>query len=398
MKYARILESKIFPKYIENEEIVVITGMRRVGKTTLCKSIFEKIESRNKIFLDIENPIDQKLFEEEDYSNIITNFVKKFNINPTERIYVFLDEIQSSPNIVGAIKYLYDHLAIKFVLTGSSSFYLKNLFSESLAGRKVLFELYPLSFEEFLIFKSIKKEFYESFEEKEAGKDKIIFEKYKYLYDEFVEFGGFPGVVIIDDKEQKKERLEDIFKSYFEKEVKGLSEFRDINAFRDLMLTLLQRTGSKLDIGKLASEVKVSRDTVYKYLSFLESTYFVHFISPYSKNIDREISGTKKVYICDTGIANNFTKLSSGSLFENAIYLSLKNYSKKICYYQKRRTEGEIDFVMPEEAISFEVKTKSVPQDYIKLKALSQKIGITKQYVITKEFSEDIGTIPAIEL
>lgn len=398
MSYARTLEGKIFPEYIDSDEIVVITGMRRVGKTTLCKSIFEKIESKNKIFLDIENPIDQKLFEEDDYSNIITNFVKKFDINPTERIYIFLDEIQSSPNIVKAIKYLYDHLSIKFILTGSSSFYLKNLFSESLAGRKILFELYPLNFEEFLIFKGEKKEFFEEFNEKEVKKSKIIYEKYKYLYDEFVEYGGFPGVVVANDNKLKIERLEDIFKSYFEKEVRGLSEFRDINAFRDLMLILLQRSGSKIDIQKLASEVKITRETVYKYLSFLESTYFIHLITPYSQNIDREISGTKKIYICDTGIANNFAKLDAGNLFENAIYLALKKYSRKICYYEKRRTEGEIDFIFPDEAIAFEVKTKAVSQDYLKLKKLSSAIGMPKQYVISKEFSEEIGTIPAIEI
>ena len=253
MLYKRKIYDKLIKK-IEDKEIVVVTGMRRVGKTTLFKMIFEVLESKNKVFFDMENPINQKIFEEENYDNIWAN-LKQFGINNNKRAFIFIDEIQAKPDIVKIVKYLYDHYNVKFFLTGSSSFYLKNLFPESLSGRKIIFELYPLDFEEFLLFRDYKKEFFNKFKEKEKNKNKIEYEKIKKLYEEYLEFGGFPQVVLASEIEKKKEILVDIFKSYFEKDVQGLADFKEINKFRDLLLLLLKRVGTKLDISKLASEL-----------------------------------------------------------------------------------------------------------------------------------------------
>ncbi len=328
---------------IKDKEIIVLTGMRRTGKTTLYRMIFDAIKSKNKVFLDMENPIEQKIFEEKDYNNIFIN-LKKFGINAKSKAYIFLDEIQAMPEAIKAVKYLYDHYALKFFLTGSSSFYLKNLFSESLAGRKFVFELFPLDFEEFLIFKNFPHSFAKKFGQKEKNKNLITYEKYKKYYDEYMEFGGFPEIVLGETEEIKKLRLNDIFKSYFEKDVKILADFREIKAFRDLILLLMQRAGSKIEITKLASEVGVSRETVYSFLSFLENTYFIYLISPFTKNVDREVSGGKKIYLCDNGILNYFAKISEGSLFENSIFLNLRKYGG-LNYYQ-RRSGGEIDFIL----------------------------------------------------
>ena len=139
---------------LEYDEIVVLTGMRRVGKTTLLKQLFKEVDSANKIFLDMENQIDRIVFDEKNYHNIINN-LSAYGINSKQKAYVFIDEIQLAPEITSPLKYLYDHYNIKFVTTGSSSFYLKNLFSESLSGRKFVLELFPLDFEEFLWFKNI---------------------------------------------------------------------------------------------------------------------------------------------------------------------------------------------------------------------------------------------------
>ena len=123
-------------------------------------------------------------------------------------------------------------------------------------------------------------------------------------------------------------KLKDIFKPYFEKDVRNLADFRGIKALRELILLLMQRCGSRLDITKLASEVGVSRETIYSFLAFLEGTYCVHFIEPFSRNVDREVSGSKKVYLCDNGLLNSFARVSEGSIFENAVFLNLKKYGK----------------------------------------------------------------------
>ena len=394
MLYKRKLYEQLVKK-IKDKEIVVVTGMRRVGKTTLLGMIFDIIESRNKVFFDMENPLNQKIFEEEDYNNIWAN-LKTFGINNTEKAFIFIDEIQAKPEIARIVKYLYDHYDVKFFLTGSSSFYLKNLFPESLSGRKTIFELYPLDFEEFLLFKNYKKEFYKSFKEKEKNKNKVDYERIKKLYEEYVEFGGFPQAVLASENEKKKEFLIDIFKSYFEKDVRGLADFKEINKFRDLLLLLLKRVGTKLDISKLASELGVSRETIYSYISFLEKTYFIKLISPLTKSIDREVSRTKKIYICDNGIGRYIGKCDGGNLLENAVFNNLNKYGE-VRYYEKR-SGGEIDFILVEKNIALEVKNKGDEKDYLRLKRSMKSLKLKEAYVISKEFVDKGGFVIASDV
>ena len=107
MRFNRKILQRI-ESQLDYREIIVITGMRRVGKTTLLQIIYDKITSKNKVFLDIENILEQKIFEETDYNNIWAN-LRAYGITNKEKAYIFLDEIQAMPQIVKAIKYLYDH-------------------------------------------------------------------------------------------------------------------------------------------------------------------------------------------------------------------------------------------------------------------------------------------------
>lgn len=381
--------------YLLSREIVVLTGMRRVGKTTLYRMLFDGIKSDNKVFLDIENPMEQRLFEEKDYNNIWAN-LKAYGITNSRKAYIFLDEIQAYPEIVKAIKYLYDHYDVKFYLTGSSSYYLKNLFPESLAGRKVVFELFPLDFEEFLAFKGEQADFESELTAKAERKNVVRYEKRMKHYDEYLEFGGFPQVVLTEERQQKQVMLNDIFKSYFEKDVQAIADFREMGAFRETLLLLLQRIGSKLEISKLASEIGVARETIYSYLSFLQGTYFIYLVPPYSRSVDREISGAKKVFVCDNGMVNAFSRVGEGSLFENAVFLNLRKYGE-IRYYQ-RRSGGEIDFILPDKKVAVEAKRTGTAADYKKLGVIAGSIGIKQHYVVSKKFVDAPGFIPAVDL
>ena len=382
-------------KQIETNEIVVLTGMRRAGKTTLLRMIFDKISGGNKVFLDIENPLEQQIFEETDYNNIWANLAS-YGISAKSKSYIFIDEIQAKPDVVRAVKYLHDHYKVKFFLTGSSSFYLKNLFPESLSGRKAVFVLYPLDFEEFLIFKGKRRAPAGGFKEKLKSKNKVSFEQNRKLYDEYLEYGGFPQVVLTDDNTRKKQQLNDILKSYFEKEVLSLAEFRQIKAFRDLMMLIMRRAGSQIDISKLASEVGVSRPTVYSYIYFLEATYFIDLISPFSRSVDREVSGTKKLYVCDNGILNQFGRVSEGAMFENAVYHDIRKYGE-VKYYRKR-SGAEIDFVLPDISTAVEIKRTGRESDYKKLTVTAKSLKLKENYIVTKNFDSGQFSIPAQDI
>ncbi len=391
MVYPRKL-TPVLIREIASPRIVVLTGMRQTGKTTLMRQIFDQVKSRNKIFLEMENPLNQALFEEKNYDNVLLN-LKEVGINPQEKSYIFLDEIQIVPGIARVIKYLFDHYQIKFFLTSSSSFYLKNLFPESLAGRKTIYELFPLTFEEFLIFKEKGKKFFVDFPRKAKEKNKIAYEIYKKLHEEYLKFGGFPGVVV--ERENKGKVLEDIFKSYFEKDVRTLADFREITKLRDLILLIANRVGSKIEISKIASEIGISRETVYSYLDFLEKTYFISLISPFSKSLNGEVRGAKKVYFSDVGLLNYLGKTGEGVVFENAVFQNIKNLGK-INYYEKYKGP-EIDFIINGK-IAIEVKTHGDSGDIKKLARTVKKLKIKKYYVVTKNYLEHPRAILGVDV
>ncbi len=363
---------------IDSPEAIVITGMRRVGKTTLLKQIYENLSTNNKIFLDLENPFNRKFFESDNYDEIAYE-LRNLGIDDKSRPFIFLDEIQFVKNIPSVVKYLLDHHGWKFYLTGSSSFYLKNLFSESLAGRKIIYELFPLNFPEFLEFKETKVKIPSR---ATAPSHTII----TTLYKEYVEFGGFPGVVAKTSIPEKNETLDDIFSSYFQKEIENLSGFRSNKSIRDLISLLAKRVGSRIEVQKLASELGLNRATVNEYLEFLQGTYFISLISPYSTNKDIEIRSAKKVYLCDSGMARHLGQNEFGKVFENTIYHQLRTQGE-VRYYQ-RKSGVEIDFILNEK-LAWEVKTKANKHDISQLDRLVKELGLNRGKVISFEYTNN---------
>ena len=382
-------------KWVGKKTIIVVTGMRRTGKTTLLRMLFDEVPGKNKVFLDMENPLHQRVFREVDFDNIPAN-LKAYGVSVNEAAYVFLDEIQAMPELVLAVKYLFDHYDVKFFLTGSSSYYLKNLFPESLAGRKTVFEIYPLSFQEFLTFKNRETEYHVTFLEKDERKNPVAYEKTIKLFQEYLDFGGFPGVVLAESNEEKEALIEDIFKSYYQKDVQSLADFRETAKLQELILLLLQRTGSRLDVTKISSELGITRQTVYNYLSFLSATYFISLVPPYTKNIDREISGTKKIYVCDTGILNRFARVDAGNILENGVYNNIK--ARGDAHYYQKRTGAEIDFILKDSETALEVKETGTQQDKKRLGRLGRVLGLKESYLITKKYKAEKGYIPVTEL
>ena len=393
MLYPRQIFQKLESELI-TKEITVITGMRRVGKTTALTHLYDLTKSKNKAILDLENPLHRKVFEEENYDNVWTN-LKQFGLTSKAKAYLFLDEVQNLPELSHVVKYLYDHFDVKFFLTGSSSYYLRNLFPESLAGRKIIFEMFPLSFAEFLIFKQIKREEIDSFALKAKNKNKVAYGRLVSYYNEFLEYGGFPSIVLENDPGRKKALLSEIFTSYFEKDAKNLADFRDMSKLRDLILLLIPRVASRIEIGKLASDLSISRETVYNYLSFLEQTYFISLLSKHSASIDRQAAGSKKLFLCDCGMANVLGRISQGQLFEQSVFQNLR-YDHKLSFYSKGGI-SEIDFII-DDKIALEVKVTMSQQDLANLKKRSAGLNIDENYILSLQYNENKKGILATDL
>lgn len=376
-----MVKRKLYYKIRElmnSHEAIVITGMRQVGKTTILKQIYEEIDSTNKLFFDLENPLYRRYFEDENYENVILT-LQELGLEKSKPVYLFLDEIQFAKSIPSFVKYAIDHYKWKFFLTGSSSFYLKNLFSESLAGRKYLFELYPFDFEEFLELKNIKGK-----PEKEGKLSRTLYLTWQKAYEEFVTWGGFPGVIQKSTAAEKKKTLEDIFASYFNKEVIELGDFRNNRTIRDLMLLLLSRAGSKVDFQKFAAELGASRESIKEYINFLEGTYFISLVYPFTKNRDVEIRSTPKVYLCDSGLVSQLSEIDVGHVFENTIFHQLRTQGE-INYFQKK-SGAEIDFILDKNQ-ALEVKMNASDRDVKRLLLLSQKLSLKNATVISYNYN-----------
>jgi len=383
-----------------NDNVVVITGPRQVGKTTTLQWLLSQINSQNKYYFDLENIVNRDLFGVKDYDTLLAKF-RSLGLNTLEKMYIAIDEIQAVKNLPSIIKYLHDHYDIKFVLTGSSSYYLKNLFSQSLAGRKVIYELFPLSFGEFLKFKNEKFKLpkfnvYENF-------SNFTYEKLRVLYDEYIEYGGLPKVVQVGSLKEKQQQLEMIFSSYINLDVQSLSDFRSLKDFRKLVQLLSERVGNKLNTTKLATILGISRQTVSTYLEFMEQTYLIRLIQPFSGSSDVRARVSPKLYFVDTGIASINYELSAGAKFENTVchqlYLQSKSYAfgRKINYFSNET--AEVDFIVNND-LAFEVKETPLKSDLIKLIKISKKIKLKKYRLIGRkkpaEFSDFLwgGMIP----
>ena len=375
---------------LRHKNAIVITGMRQVGKTTLMRQLYDDFEGK-RLWFDLDNPLDQMVFENVDYEAIYNDLARLSEVKNDERLLVCIDEIQNLPEITKVIKYLIDHFSVKFIVTGSSNYYLRNLFPESLSGRKFLYILPVLSFREFLFFNGQipEDQLKGDLDKAMQTKSQVNILQTKELYADYLEFGGFPEVVLTTDRDTKRLILRNVFSSFFEKDIRVFSELKDVRELRDLILLLAARNGNILDVSKLSSELGVNRVKMYNYLEFLESIFFLRLIPKYSKSIDRSVSGGKKVYFSDTGILNLVAKVTDGQLFETAVANQLAYYGE-LSFYNKRN-KSEIDFILNKE-IAFEVKQKALEPDYKKLQNLAGELGITRQYVISNTLS-DVGNV-----
>lgn len=377
-----IIQRTVFPELkaaLQDDRVIVITGMRRVGKTTTLVWLIDQVLSENKLFLDLERADLRAVFNEPNYETAYRYFINQ-GLNSEAPMFIALDEIQYVPNLPSVIKYLYDKYRIKFLLTGSSSYYLKNQFTQSLAGRKTVFEMFPLSFGEFLDFRG------ESWRKRDSWQEMLFdpheFERLKGGYDEFVHFGGLPNVVLEPKEKNKWALLSDIFQSYIQIDVQSLADFRKINELQKVIAALAARIGNKIDLTKISQIAGISRPTLNEYLEFLEKTYIIHRLPAFG-GPEKGITLGKKLYFLDNGIAGIIARIGEGALFENAIHNQLRSYGN-LAYYAEG-SKYEIDFISTRpnaSACALEVKVHPTETDRWKLDRISARLGLADKYLV----------------
>jgi predicted AAA+ superfamily ATPase len=316
-----------YERALKSKQILIITGIRRCGKSTLLRQLSENLDSFYYLNFDDERLLK---FTVEDFDVLIIRWKKLYRSKT-----IILDEIQNIENWERFVRRVYDE-GYKIILTGSNAKLLSGELSTHLTGRHVKLELYPFSFKEYLKFKEFDTDKWKSTDQ---------MAKLLKLTDEYVEHGGFPEFVIFQNEDYLKRIYEDILY----KDLIVRFKIREVKGFRELANFLFTNFTSEISYNALQRALNFkSVASVKNYISYLQESYLVYELFKYDYSLRKQIIYNKKIYSVDNGLRNQVAfrfSEDSGKLLENVVFLQLKRNAAEIYYYKNKK---ECDFLIKE--------------------------------------------------
>ena len=359
----------------------------------MYQTILKLKDITNVIYINFE---DERLELTSGNLNIIIE--SYFELYPNKReqdLFFFFDEIQEIKGWERFIRRLYDTITKNIFITGSSSKLLSKEIAASLRGRTITFEVYPLSFKEYLKFKNVELDSYST-----KGKAKLISN-----LNNFILKGGFPEVINME-KELYEKSLESYFEVMIYRDVAERYSITNILSLKLFIKRLISNTSREFSVNKIFSSfksegVKISKDTLYKFLDYCEDAYILMIINSFSESLAKQT--IKKSYSIDTGLSSmiNFTlSRDIGRLFENVIMLELKRRFKEIFYYKEKY---ECDFIIKEKdkiikaiQVCYNLNDNNLERELTGLKEAMKKFNIRKGIILTLDLEKKFGDIEVI--
>lgn len=322
----------LIEKKLKLPHIVVLTGLRRSGKSTILRQIIKKYyQDRDFYYINFE---DERLFnfKAENFNVIYESLLELFG----EKKVFFIDEIQNVQNFEGFVRRFYDS-GFKFFITGSSAKLLNKEIGTKLTGRHVDLIVRPFSFTEYLVLKNFKID-------KNTVYSTINRAELKKHFANFLVNGGMPEYVIYNDQEVLSRVYEDIVI----KDIVARYKIEDAKQIRELYQYLMATISQKFSYNSLKKFIGInSSNTIKKYIDYLEETYFISQINKFDYSLKKQIVNDKKIYVVDNGFISNvsirFSKYE-GWLLENLVFLELRK--KGNVFYHSDKCE--CDFLLVE--------------------------------------------------
>ena len=384
----RIIFSEVSKNiYSDNNKIIILLWSRQVWKTTIMKYFHSELlwKSSKSIFLDLD------IFENYEKINTYDNFINYLIINWYKKennnfFYIFLDEFQKYKDFTKILKNIYDNNPnIKIIASGSSSLTIKNNIQESLAWRKRIINIFPLNFEEFLLFKKEIK-LYENYKNISQLKWDNLFNSLKNYYNllyEFMIFGWYPAVVLEKNFLEKPKILWDIFDLFIKKDLWEYLKIDKIKIVKDILRYIAINNWWKLKYQSLAEISNTSIHTIKNYIEILKELFIFVELKPYFTNKNLELVKIPKIYFIDNWVRNYFIKnfinldlrQDAWELFE---WFVLWEFIKtgidlESIKYWNDKNKREVDIVIDNisEITTYEIKFKKIikSKDLIWLKA-----------------------------
>ena len=362
-------------KYLEMKHVLILKGVRRCGKTTIAKQLMKnlvkkKIKKHQILYVNFED----MNFADKLHIQLLDEILDAYLefTNNKNKIYCFLDEVQRIPNWERWIRTKYDqNKEIKFIVTGSSAHLLDKELSTLLTGRNITFEIMPLSFKEFKMFKT------------------------KGKLEEYMKFGGFPEVVLEKSKERKIRLLNQYFFDIIHRDIVDRYRIRNSNELIAIAKYLVSTPGSKVSVNKLSKVFGVTKNTIASYINYMVDAYLlleVRFFS-FSAKVKYDVTRLPKYYVIDNGLINITTMQyfkNFGQLYENAVLFQLYKIKEKledIMYWSD--ANSEVDFVVGKKAINVTATDKIPAREWIGLEEFQKKYKQFSLLLITKSTNKE---------
>jgi len=329
---SRTIEAQMVKRLTTDpRKIIILYGQRQVGKTTLARHVFQQFTGKTVLYVNADFNPHVDVFSSRDYEKIRL-FVSGYD-------YLFIDEAQRIPDIGINLKILHDNFPdLRILVTGSSTLDLANQIQEPLTGRTWTLRLHPFSAEELAsAFSPLA---------------------YHSRLEEWMRFGHYPGVLELDNEQEKAAFLNELTHAYLYKDVLELSGIRHSGKLRDLLRLLAYQIGAEVSYNELGKQLGLDTATVQRYIDLLEKAFVVQTVGGYSRNLRKEISKKQKIYFQDLGVRNalidKFMPLDrredAGALWENFLFMErtkrLSNHGIRANrFFWRLQTGAELDYV-----------------------------------------------------
>lgn len=390
-----------FASALKSDMVLAIVGVRRAGKSTLMRQYAKRliendVDKKNTLFVNFEDPRFSGNLSLDLMQGIYETYLEY--LKPDTKPYIFLDEVQNIKGWERFVRGLHERKAAKIVISGSSASLLSREFGTVLTGRCLIIDVLPLSFAEFLRFNNLIIE----------DRVSLLTNKVKIrgLLMDYLEWGGFPDVVL---SVNKKEILLRYFEDIILRDVAIRHNIRNIEKLRSLGVYYITNISSPTTYNRVRKFLSLPVDTVERFSSYLMEAYLLFFLKRFSYSLKVQERSPRKVYSIDNGLRNvvgfRFSE-DIGKLAENIVFLELKNRNREV-YYFRDNSQKEVDFVIKEGMkvseliqVVWDVETAEKREVTALLKAmegfgLKQGIVITEDYETEKAFDDKrINFIP----
>jgi len=328
--------------YIKTDEIIVLKGIRRSGKSTLLinqidRLISSGISKREILFVNFEDP----RYTNELNTNLLDQIVDVYKeyINNKTKPHIFLDEVQNIPKWEKWVLTSYELKKAHFYVTGSSSKLLSKEFGTALSGRHLDINVFPLSFKEYLTFINIP------IPDKAGLVSQRV--KFKKAFNKYNKEGGFPKVCLMEE-ETKRPEIIMYYETIILKDVVARYKLKNFENIKKVALYLLSNIGKQFNINTIRNTLNLSYDLVNKYLEYLKDTFLIFEVNRFDYSLKKQFSNHRKIYCIDNGILSNTSFRNSedyGRYLENTVFIELIRRGYDVYFHFGKK---ECDFVIKE--------------------------------------------------